>query len=79
MPTRRYPEIRLQYKRETGQEPMVEEELEVEYFRSKGRWILDVTDDWAMEHNGTFRIPVMETYEAYIEWLEEQLELQHMK
>jgi hypothetical protein len=65
-------ELHLMYKNDTGSSPVdEEEEIEIDVFRSKGQWILNMTDDEVMNlvHNTTITKPDPE----YVEWLENKL------
>lgn len=60
----------LQYKKETGCEPMA---YELQVLRSKRHWILDCSDETALEHfgyNGYVDVPDAD----YIAWLESKVE-----
>ena len=63
-------ELLLLYNRETGKgDPY---ELELSVFRSKGRWILDCSDQEALEEfgrDGTVCIPDVD----YVAWLQDKL------
>ena len=64
-------ELHLIYKNDTGSSPIEEiEEIEI-VFRSKGQWILNMTDDEVknLVHNTTITKPDPE----YVEWLENKL------
>jgi hypothetical protein len=67
-------ELHMQYKAETGQ---AYSEWTFEMYRSKGKWILDISDELKMELYGRlswFDVPDLD----YIEWLENKLiELQN--
>ena len=69
--SRRYPELRIRFKAETGIEPMVDEVEEIEFYRSKGVWILNVSDEKAtglVGAGGTqyFRFKALKTGETEI-------------
>lgn len=65
-------ELHLVYKKDTGSSPVEEvEEVYIDVFRSKGQWILNMTDDEVMHlvNNTTITKPDSE----YVEWLENKL------
>lgn len=64
-------ELRMIYKADTGCSAIEAEEIELDVFRSKGQWILNMTDEEVMNlRNGlTFMRPDTD----YVSWLEEKL------
>lgn len=63
-------DLLMLYKRETGNEESCETEISV--YRSKGRWILDCSDETAMEEFGRSGI-VNVPDNRYHEWLQEKV------
>jgi hypothetical protein len=63
------------YKQETGLAPGVEEELEFSVFRSKGLWVLDISDVEKFELAGRYGLIRFERTDLdYLRWLEEKVE-----
>lgn len=66
--------LRLLYKSETSRTAFDEEEVEFEVWRSKGQWVLNMTDAEKFDlagRCGTIRF--MKPDLDYVEWLEEKL------
>lgn len=62
------------YKQETGELPGHEVELEFEIWRSKGQWIVEITDEekfniWGNQGS----IVITKPDEDYVRWLEEKV------
>jgi hypothetical protein len=64
-------ELDLLYKNETGSYPVEGEELEFEVFRSKGQWILNITDEEMHEMGWKLRYDRSDP--DYLDWLERKL------
>lgn len=64
-------ELELLYKNDTGERPVYHEETELEIWRSKGQWILNIDDQEAWEMGGLFRFDRPDP--DYVEWLENKL------
>ena len=65
----------LLYKQETGSYPSPEEEVEFSVFRSKGLWVLDITDVEKFELAGRYGLIRFERQDPdYLRWLEEKVE-----
>ncbi len=67
-------DIRHLYKQETGCTPVHEVELEFMCWRSKGQWVIDISDE---ERLGLFGRQSLITFtkpdEDYVEWLENKV------
>ena len=62
------------YKEETGSFPVLEEELEFEVFRSKGQWVIEMTDAEKFQFAGNRdMIRITRTDPDYLEWLENKV------
>ncbi len=62
------------YKEETGSFPVPEEELEFMCWRSKGQWVIDISDSEKMELSGRESIiRFSRTDPDYLEWLENKV------
>lgn len=66
-------ELHLLYKSETGTSPVDEEEevIELDVFRSRGQWILNMTDEQVMELREGLSFTRPDT--DYVVWLEEKV------
>jgi hypothetical protein len=63
------------YKEEMGRFPYDEEELEFHVWRSKGQWVIDITDSEKMELVGRYDlIRFTRSDPDYLEWLEKKVE-----
>ena len=63
------------YKQETGSAPVPEEELEFSVFRSKGLWVLDISDVEKFQLAGRYGLIRFERTDLdYLRWLEEKVE-----
>jgi hypothetical protein len=62
------------YKAETGNFPCAEEELEFMVWRSKGQWVINISDAEKMELSGRESIiRFTRTNPDYLEWLENKV------
>lgn len=63
------------YKQETGSIAVVEEDMELNVFRSKGVWVLDIDDYEKMKLAGIRHgiIRFTRTDPDYLQWLEEKV------
>lgn len=62
------------YKLETGNTPVDEIELEFDIWRSKGQWIIDITDEEKFSIWGNRGvIQIKKPDDDYIQWLEEKV------
>jgi hypothetical protein len=62
------------YKEETGAYPVDEEELEFMCWRSKGQWVIDISDAERLQLFGRESlITITRTDPDYLEWLENKL------
>ena len=67
-------EILILYKKETGTCPFGEVEIEFEVWRSKGQWVLNISDAEKFDLSGRMGlIQFNKPDEDYIEWLEQKL------
>lgn len=67
-------ELRMVYKAETSNCAVDEDGLEIDVFRSKGHWVLNMSDVEKFRLAGNYRIiriPVPDL--EYVKWLEEKL------
>lgn len=69
------------YKEETGSMPAYEEELEFMCWRSKGQWVIDISDEEKLQLSGRqSMIRFTRTDPDYLEWLENKvMELYNQK
>jgi hypothetical protein len=62
------------YKEETGNFPYEEEELEFMVWRSKGQWVIDISDEEKLRLSGReSMIRFTRTDSDYLEWLENKV------
>lgn len=62
------------YKQETGSFPVYEEELEFMCWRSKGQWVIDISDEERLELFGRNSLIIFTRPDPdYIQWLEEKV------
>jgi hypothetical protein len=62
------------YKEETGNFPVYEEEIEFMVWRSKGQWVINITDVEKMMLSGNDSIiRFTRTDPDYVEWLENKV------
>jgi hypothetical protein len=62
------------YKEETGSFPFYEEELEFSVWRSKGQYVIDISDSEKMQLAGRYDlIRFTRTDPDYLEWLENKV------
>lgn len=62
------------YKEEMGSFPSVEEELEFMVWRSKGQWVIDISDEEKLKLSGINGVIRFErTDSEYIQWLENKI------
>jgi hypothetical protein len=67
-------ELLLMYKNETGNTPFDEVEVEFEVWRSKGQWVLNISDAEKFDLSGRMGIiSFNKPDEDYVRWLEEKL------
>lgn len=71
-------EIRLQYKRETGNRPFDEGSIEIGVVQMRGLWVLDpeeINNNEVLQLFGrTGTLKILKPDEEYIEWLENKIE-----
>ena len=64
----------LLYKRETGDTPVDEEVMEFEIWRSRGQWIINISDEEKFKIWGNQGIIEITTPDRdYVRWLEEKV------
>jgi hypothetical protein len=62
------------YKEETGCTPVNEEELEFTVWRSKGQWVIDISDEQKLQLSGRESIiRFTRTDPDYLQWLENKV------
>jgi hypothetical protein len=62
------------YKEETGNFPVYEEELEFMVWRSKGQWVINISDEEKLQLSGRESIiRFTRTDPDYLEWLENKV------
>lgn len=67
-------DIQHLYKDETGCLPGIEEELEFTVWRSKGQWVIDISDEQKLQLSGReSMIRFTRTDPDYLEWLENKV------
>ena len=67
-------ELRMRYKAETSRYAVDEEDLEIDVFRSKGQWVLNISDVEKFNLAGNYGVIRFTRPDAeYVLWLEEKL------
>jgi hypothetical protein len=62
------------YKQETGMTPVIEEEIEFDVWRSKGQWVINMSDAEKFGFSGNRSlIRFTRTDPDYLEWLENKV------